>query len=378
MRVLLSIPSLEPGGAERQFAELARGLAGRGHAVLAVTLGRGGPLAGALGGARLAELGKRSRLDNLRVARDLGRLLGEFRPDAHYAFLTAPNVLGALLTYAHSRIPLVMGVRATPVRHAAYRHGIAGRGIEAAERLLSRRAALVIANSGPGRDACLERGFDPARVVVVPNGIDTARLAPDRALGAELRAAWGAAEGPPLVGLVARLDPMKDHAGFLRAAALLAQTRPDARFVCVGGGPEAYATELRALADGLGLGQRLTWAGVRHDMERVYNALDLLCLASAWGEGFPNVLGEAMACGVPCVATDVGDAAMVLGETGVVVPHGRPDTLAAGLAAQLDRLAREGQTLRAACRERIAGRFSVERMVAATEELLLGLARRRA
>ena len=377
MRLLLSIPSLEPGGAERQFAELARGLAGRGHEVLAVTLGRGGPLPGALGGARLVELGKRGRWDNLRVAAGLGALLGDFRPAAHYAFLPTACVLGALLTFAR-RTPLVMGLRATNVLHADYAYGRAARILHGLEARLSGRAALVIANSASGRADALARGFAPGRTVVVPNGIDAARLTPDRALGAALRAEWGAADGRPLIGLVARLDPMKDHANFLHAAARLAVERPDARFVCVGGGPADYAARLRALSEGLGLAGRLVWAGTRHDMERVYNALDLLCLASAYGEGFPNVLGEAMACGVPCVATDAGDAKIVVGEAGVLVPPGDAAALAQGLAAMLGRLEREGASLHAACRARIVENFSVQRMVAATETLLLSLGRVRA
>ncbi len=374
MRLLLSIPSLETGGAERQFACLAAGLAARGHEVLAVTLGRGGPLAQALGSARLVELGKRSRLDNLRVACALAGQLRSHRPQAHYAFLPTACVLGALLTTFAPGARLVMGLRATSVAHSSYAFGRASRLLFALEARLSARAGLVITNAEAGRADALRRGFAPQRLAVVANGIDTARLRPDRELGLDLRARWGVGPDQPLIGLVARLDPVKDHANFLRAAALLAAKRPDARFVCVGGGPEGYAAELRGLAAGLGLAERLVWAGELQDMARAYNALDMLCLSSA-SESFPNVLGEAMSCGVPCVATDVGDARLVVGETGAVVPCGDPAALAAGLAGQLARAAREGEALRAACRARITENFSVERMVAATEALLLDLCR---
>ena len=370
MRILLSIPSLMPGGAERQFAELAAGLAARGHEVLAVALERGGPLESALGAARLAVLGKTSRLGNLRVAWKLAGLLRSFRPQAHYAYLTLPCVLGGLLKAFFPATRLVMGLRATDVDHAAYAHGRASRFMHALEARLSGLAELVIANSEAGRRDALARGFHPATTVVVPNGIDTGRCQPDRALALALRSAWGAGPGEVLIGLVARLDPMKDHPTFLRAAALLTARRPGLRFVCVGGGPEGYVTDLRARADALGLADRLTWAGGRTDMPAVYNALDLLCLASAFGEGFPNVLGEAMSCGVPCCATDAGDAALVLGDVGVVVPKGDAGALAAGLEELLDRLEREGEPLRQACRERIVHNFGVERMVDDSETLL--------
>jgi glycosyltransferase involved in cell wall biosynthesis len=102
----------------------------------------------------------------------------------------------------------------------------------------------------------------------------------------------------------------------------------------------------------------------------VYNALDLACLSSTCGEGFPNVLGEAMACGVPCAATDVGDAALVLGAAGELARPGDAAALAEALARLLERLEREGAGLAAACRERVVREFSLPRMVEATEALL--------
>ncbi len=370
MRLLMSIPSLALGGAERQFADLARGLAARGHEVLAVTLGQGGPLAAALGDARLVELGKASRLDNLRVLARLADLLRREKPQVHYAFLPSCCVPGALLRPFFPATKLVMGVRASGLEPGGL--GRAGRALLWLEARLSSRADAIIANSRAGRSHCLGQGFPARRTVVVPNGIDTDRCRPDKTLGAPLRAEWGVGEGDPLMGLVARLDPLKDHPTFFEAAARLAQIRPDVRFVCVGGGPEGYARSLREKAQSLGLGLRLVWAGERGDMPAVYNALDLLCLSSV-AEGFPNVLAEAMACGTPCVTTDAGDAADVVGPTGIVVAPGDGAGLAAGLERMLVRLEREDQALREACRERVRTQFGTGSMVAATEALLLGL-----
>jgi glycosyltransferase involved in cell wall biosynthesis len=352
---------------------LATGLAQRGHEVLAVTLGQGGPLASSIVGARLLPLNKRTRLDNLRVLFALASLLRQNRPQVHYTFLSAPAVLGGLLRPLFPATRLVVGVRATQVDFSHYGHGRAGRIMDRLEARVASRADAVIANSQAGRNDCLKRGIPAQRCHAVPNGIDTDRCRTDRALGSPLRAEWGVTAGQPLVGLVARLDPMKDHPTFLEAAARIATANPQARFVCVGGGPEAYSAQLRQQAEALGLAERLTWTGTRTDMPAVYNALDVLCLASAFGEGFPNVLGEAMASGVPCVTTDVGDAALVVGDTGVVVPKGDPKALAQGILDQLQRLEREQDALRDACRQRIVTEFSVERMVLATEALLQGL-----
>src|SRR5687767_5895277 len=119
--------------------------------------------------------------------------------------------------------------------------------------------------------------------------------------------------------MVGRLGPIKDDPILLRMAAILNGQRARTRFSCIGDGPRKYEQELQALGDSLDLGRSLIWAGVRQDMPAVYNALDLLCSAST-GEGFSNVIGEAMACGVPCVVTDVGDSNWIVGESGHAVP----------------------------------------------------------
>jgi glycosyltransferase involved in cell wall biosynthesis len=368
MRILMSIPNLQSGGAERQFAALAAGLCALGHEVTAVALGRGGPLAAELGGARLVELNKSSRWDNLRVLAALGGLLRRERPHVHYAFLPSCTMPGALLAPVFPRTRLVLGIRAAD----ANGQGRAGRVLLELEARLSPLADMVIANSEAGRSLCLARGFPPGRLRVVPNGVDTRRFRPDPEAGARLRDEWGVGEGRRLVGLVARLDPLKDHGTFLEAAAQLATLRPEARFVCVGGGPEEHAQALRGRAEALGLAERLVWAGERADMPAVYNALDVLCLSST-SEGCPNALLEAMSCGVPCAATNTGDTARILGGTGMVVPVGGAKALAAGLAALLERVEREGRRLGGLCRARAEAEFSLARMLGQTEALLAGL-----
>src|SRR5262249_22113417 len=151
------------------------------------------------------------------------------------------------------------------------------------------------------------RGLPAERIAVVPNGIDTEAMQPDAVAGSALRRAWGMSPGAFVIGCVARLDPMKDHANLLNAAATLTRGNPHGRFVCAGDGPAAYRCELQALASSLGVADRVVWAGEIRDVKAAYSAFDIATLPSAFGEGFPNVIGEAMACGTPTVATDVGD-----------------------------------------------------------------------
>jgi glycosyltransferase involved in cell wall biosynthesis len=175
----------------------------------------------------------------------------------------------------------------------------------------------------------------PERLVVIDNLIDTDYFVPDPIARARQRAAWGVADTELLIGMAARFDPMKGHDIFLGAAARLIRDRPSVRFVLIGGGTASYAGTLKRTAERLGLDRSLIWAGEECDMAAAYNALDLATLSSLEGEGFPNAVAEAMACGVPVVATDTGDTARLIGATGLIVPPGDAVRLADGWATLL-------------------------------------------
>ena len=138
------------------------------------------------------------------------------------------------------------------------------------------------------------------------------------------------------------------------------------RFVCVGDGPEPYKSELFSLAHSLCLDDNLIWTGSRSDMPAVYNSLDIAC-SSSYGEGFPNVIGEAMACGIPCVVTDVGDSALIVGNTGIVVPARDYRELAAGILNMLARLNRHRSEISEQVRKRIVDNFDLEIMITNTK-----------
>jgi glycosyltransferase involved in cell wall biosynthesis len=231
---------------------------------------------------------------------------------------------------------------------------------------------LTIANSQAGYASHRRHGNRAADQRVIDNGFDVVKFTRDAEGRARVRAEWNAATGK-LIGVVGRLSRSKALDFFLEAAARLNAERNDLGFVLVGAGSDRGRVE--ALGERLRLGKKIIWAGARQDMPAVYSALDILCSASVGGEGFPNVVGEAMACGVPCVVTDVGDSARIVGELGVVVPPGDAEALARGLAATLDRL--DGID-RGALRERIATRFSLQAMVDATEKALIEAAESRA
>jgi len=233
--------------------------------------------------------------------------------------------------------------------------------------LLSVAVDRIIVNSQAGMRHHRQCGYPANMMTWIPNGIDTQRFHPDRSAGQSLRAAWNVADDMLLIGIVGRLDPMKDHETFLAAAARLATARDDVTFVCVGDGPAGYRQSLQERGVALGLGERLVWAGASGDMPSVFNALDLVTSSSAFGEGFSNSIGEAMACGVPCVVTDAGDSALIVGDEGAVVPPADPERMAQAWATALD--GRESEATRR-LRARIVETFSVKNLVARTEDLL--------
>jgi glycosyltransferase involved in cell wall biosynthesis len=367
LRIALLIRSLDYGGAEMQATVLANGLAHLGHAVSLLVFYPGGPLFERVSsGVTVRCLDKRGRWDVIGFLRSLFRVLDEEQPDVLCAQMPVANLLACLTRLRSPKLKVIWGVRASDARYdwlAQVSYWF--------ECRFSGCPDLIIANSTAGRRYAVSCGFpDNDRFVVIPNGIDVEHFRPDSRLRGAVRAEWGILPDETLVGIVARLDPMKDHPSFLEAAAILARRERGVRFISVGTGPETYAASLREQARGLGLKEKMIWAGPRGDLPAIYNALDLLVSSSAFGEGFSNVLGEAMACGVPCVATDVGDAREVLGDTGTVVPPSNPEALAAGIMVMLERLRFERASLGARVRQRIAENFSAEKFVERTKVAL--------
>ena len=224
---------------------------------------------------------------------------------------------------------------------------------------LSRFPEVVIFNSNAGRLFHERLGYRPRKPSVIPNGFDLDEFRPDPDARSWFRNELGLSPMTPLVGLVARYDPMKDHENFLRAAASVVKQRPGIHFVLVGQGVDESNEALIAEMRNHNISLNLHLLGKRHDIRNIMPALDVLVLSSAFGEGFPNVLGEAMAAEVPCIVTDVGDAAQIIGNTGRVVDAKDAQGLAAAICEVVDMPAEERRWLGRAARHRIEECFSL-------------------
>jgi glycosyltransferase involved in cell wall biosynthesis len=376
IRIVFLIRSLGRGGAERQLAELATRLDPDRFDVTVLTFYPGGGVWDELvnaGGIRVDSLNKGGRWDVGRFALRLAAQLRRRKPTILHTYLVEPSVFGLVVGRLVGVPLIVWGVRASNVDFSQY-DWIIGFMFRVAARL-SRFADLMIANSDAGRTFHLGRGYSPRRSITVPNGIDTGRFSPSETRRATTRASWGAAADETLIGLTARLEPIKGHEVFLQAAQRVLAACASARFVCVGSGAADYAAQLRQLTSTLSIDQRVLWLPEHARTWEIYPAFDIGCSAS-YGEGFSNVVGEAMACGVPCVVTDCGDSSQIVGDTGAVVPCGDPDALAAALIEMI-RLGHDGRVnLGQAARQRIVDSFGVDTMVARTAALYVDSAER--
>lgn len=371
MRILHVITGLNLGGAEVMLARLLRASAHEGATREVISLTSLGVIADRLRplGVPVHAVGMGRLPDPAALAR-LAALARRFRPDVVQTWMYHADLLGGLAARLGTDARVVWGIHNNALDPADTRRTTRWTARLCA-RLSRRVPDRIVCVSRAARDLHVALGYAAERCLVVPNGFDLDEFRPDAARRREARAELDLDEGAVAFGLVARVHPQKDHATFLRAAALLAAREPAARFVLCGAGTAPGDALARAVG-AAGLTGRFRLLGAREDVPRLLCALDVACLSST-SEAFPLSLGEAMATGVPCVATDVGDCALLVGDAGRVVPARDPAALAAAWE-ELVRLGRDGRArLGAAARARIAARFGIGRAAEAYARLYRSL-----
>ena len=370
-RIAYVIGELTKGGAEYQLHELLRHLDRRLFAPCVFALVGGGWWAEAIRrlGIRVEEIPRRGSGDVWRLARLRARLRA-FAPDVLHTILWPGNSYGRMAALGLG-IPVVIAAERNVV---TYRHWQV-----LLERVLGRTTDAYLVNCEAIACWLVEHErLAREKMHVVPNGIDLTRLPAFSLDRQAARAAAGLEPERRLVAHIGRLEPQKDFSSFLRAAAMVADELPDVDFLVVGEGGER--TTLEALAARLGLGARVRFTGLRHDVPALLAGVDVLALTSLF-EGFPNVVLEAMATGAIAVATDVGGCweLLVPDETGILVPPRAPEAVASAVLRVLSDpiLSRR---LAAAARRRVETAFGVDLMAertVATYLTLLGAKRAR-
>jgi glycosyltransferase involved in cell wall biosynthesis len=362
MRILILTSNLAQGGAQRQITILARSIAELGHEVGIATMYPGGVLESELvaTSVQVFPLNKRGRWDAVGFLFAIYKVLRTFQPDVFQTFLTVPNVIGSLYRPLFGKIPLVWGVRNSDMD--LDRYDALTRLFAKLEVFLSASCDLAIANSHVGLNVYASKGFRPKRFEVIENGIDTERFRWRSDQRTRLRSLWDIPERAKLCLTVGRMDPMKDY------DTLISSIRywPTHSFLAiVGSGIAEAASKLRATIDRLGVGAQVRLLGSMNDVENAYSAADAFVLSSSFGEGFSNVVAEAMSCGLPIVATDVGDTKRIIGPCGRIVPPRDPESLGHAVADVLAQGKRDDPDPRS----RIISNYSVSRMVERTLQL---------
>ena len=370
MKVLLAVRSLSIGGTERQVVALARALTAENCDVHIALIATGGGLESeirddtqidihVLGGSGLSRFGS------------IRRLVKHQQYDAVYGFLPNMNLLLLGTRLIRHRPLIAWGVRSSNLDLIQY--GSRVKWAMRLEKWLSGLSDRIITNSQAALEEYRQKGYPYSKLTHIPNAIDVDRFKPDPSVSNPVRNELGLSDDTPLIGLFARLHPMKDHLTFLRAAKILVGKSPETRFICAGGASGEYSTyerRIRANATELGLDNHVLWLGPRSDPERLIAACNITTLTSDSGEGFPNSVAESMACAIPVVSTDVGDAAAIIGDTGkVVLPQG-PQALADAWEAMLALPAGELRSLGQQARNSIIERYSPAKVAARTIQAL--------
>lgn len=358
-RLLFLIRDLGHGGAQRQLVTLAKALAAEGRFEVHVVHFYPGEFEAVLRAAAVSTVcvGKRHRWDLVGFFWRLVQTVRHLRPDILHGYLHESNLMALFLRPLCGWPRVIWGIRDS--RTDADSWGVLGRLSFRLNCLFSGAADLIIANSRAGRDYYIHQGYPKEGFEVVPNGIDVEKFRPRPDMRAGL-------PGMLRFAMIGRLHPMKDHATFLRALAEV----PGALAVIIGDGAEGYARELHVLAVSLGVASRVEWRPAENDLASVYPSFDCLVSASAYGEGFSNVVGESMACGLPVIASDVGDSAWLLGDPSWVFPAGDHACLAARMRRLGTISAEERSVLGRGNRQRIEENFTLVRMVVRTAALM--------
>ena len=361
MNLLHFIIGLNVGGAElmlKRLIESHQGNSNYRHVVISLTLvSKVGAQLQEMG-VEVRALGMRSPLDIPRVLWQLMRVIRAERPDIVQTWMYHADLLGGLAARLAGNRNVIWGVRTTEVSAGGLSAIVA---VRKACALLSWWVPhRIVCAAEASRIAHAALGYDAARMVVIPNGFDMAGLVVTSVQRTALREKCGFGVDDVVIGSLGRFNPDKDQESFVRAAGRLAQQNTQVRFLLVGRDLDAGNVELARWLAKTGHANRFVLLGERADVSICLAAMDIFCLSSRT-EGFPNVVGEAMAMGLPCVVTDVGDAAMLVADAGVVVPKENSVALAQGLSRVLTMTPDARQRLGQQAKARIQAEFTMER-----------------
>lgn len=370
MIIVHVIADLTTGGAEIMMKRLIEAHGDtcdfQHHVISLHSLGRVGPELQAQG-IPVQPLGMRGALEIPKVIKQLAKTFREIEPDVVHCWMYHANLLGGAAARLSGNGRVIWGIRATGFNQTM--------GVSRATTLLRRGSAIlshiipaaIVYVANAARAAHEKIGYASSKGLVIPNGYPPPHTKSRASAARQL----GLNEKDLVVGSVGRFNAAKDPRTFVEAAAMVSAARPEARFVMIGRGVSPNA-ELEGWIAAHAMTDRFVLLGDVKDVDECLVAMDIFCLHSVT-EGFPNVVAEAMNSGVPCVVTDVGDAAALIGDAGTVVPPSNPRALADAIVNLIDAGSDARRALGEGGRRRIMERFSIESIVKRYEALYRAL-----
>ena len=363
MKVVHVITGLDDGGAEAVLYRLCKHDSYHIHRVVSLGgVGKYGPVLKGLS-VEVTALNMAPGRLSLAALYRLVRLLRQERPDVVQTWMYHGDFLGGIAARLAGIGSLVWGVH-----HTTLDPGKSKKMTIRIAKVLSKLSwwvpARIVACAERAMDVHEALGYDRSKMRCIPNGYDLSHFCPSPEHYRCAKANFISAISTPLIGAVGRFNPQKDHLNLLNALARLKARDIPFHCVLVGTGLDESNTALMEWIADRGLADCISLLGQRMDVPEIMNALDLHILSSAYGEAFPNVVAESMACGTPCVVTDVGDAGEIVGDTGWVVAPRDADALAAAIETALEQMGNSDWTARGrSARSRIQARYSIDRMV---------------
>ena len=298
----------------------------------------------------------------------LSRMIRNYEPDVIQTWMYHGDLLGSLAARLARRGSVVWNIRHSNL-HPKENKKTTIWTAKACALLSTMIPKKIVCCSEESRRVHVGLGYDENKMLVIPNGFDLDNFGPSKEARNSLRDELNLQQNTLLIGMAARFNPQKDHFNLVQAARQLKDQGVEAFFLLCGQDIGWENEKLGSWIRQAGLEDRFFLLGPRNDMPRITAALDVACLSSAHGEGFPNVLGEAMACEVPCVATNVGDSAEIVGDTGRIVPPKDPEALARAIKELID-MGPEGRAeMGKRARKRVKERYELSRVVRQYEDL---------
>jgi glycosyltransferase involved in cell wall biosynthesis len=374
IRVLHIITTLGPAGAETMLCRLASAMDRSHFENEIISLTPILDLADRMQAANVCvrTLGMKVGMPNPLLVMRLAQWIRDCRPDVIHTWMYHANLVGGIAARLAGNVPVIWGIH----------HSVLDPRADKRRTFWVNRACALLSQSLSARIVCCSEaslrshknaGYAADKLEVIRNGVDLEQLKPDPHARTAVREELGIPANALLIGMAARFHPYKDHQNFLRAAAQLYKRFPDVHFLLCGLDITPQNAHLAEWIEAAGITSRCHLLGVREDMGRIFAALDVAVSASI-SEAFPVAVCEAMACGTPCVVTDVGDSAAIVQRAGVVVPPGNSRALS-GALRQLIEAGREVRLrMGMAARRRVQEHFALATVVERYQAIYLQLA----